>query len=205
MENSDPRFVADGNVGTLARRLRMLGFDAVFAHPVADDELVRIAQRDGRVLLTRDVYVLHRRPVADGTVRAILIIRDDIASQVRQVLRSLDLHAPFASFSRCLKCNVPLVPTTREDVADEVPPFVYQTHRSFTRCPRCRRIFWSGTHRQRMLRELSDIIGEDVVEGEGEPPTADPPRAPGTPGATQSREGGASEPDDQPRESTRYG
>ena len=152
MDAAQPRFVADGNVGTLARRLRMLGFDATFAHPVADDELVRVAEREGRVLLTRDVYVLHRRPIADGTVRAVLITRDDVASQVRQVLRALDLHPPFAAFSLCLECNVALVPVAPSEVEAEVPHFVFQTQDAFTRCPRCRRIYWSGTHRRHMLR-----------------------------------------------------
>ena len=73
MEARPPRFVADGNVGSVARRLRMLGFDAAFAHPIADDELVRVAEREGRVLLTRDVYVLHRRPVAGGAVRSVVM------------------------------------------------------------------------------------------------------------------------------------
>lgn len=167
MDTSPPRFVADGNVGSLARRLRMLGFDATFAHPVEDDELVRVAERQGRVLLTRDVYVLHRRPIAHGTVRAVLITRDDIASQVRQVLRALDLHPPFAAFSRCLECNVPLGPATPEEVEGDVPPFVFQTQRAFTRCPRCRRVYWSGTHRQHMLHELQEMVGEPLQPDSG--------------------------------------
>ncbi len=165
MGESAPRFVADGNVGSLARRLRMLGFDATFAHPVADDELVRLAEREGRVLLTRDVYMLHRRPIAGGAVRAVLITRDDIASQLRQVLRVLDLHPPFAAFSRCLECNVPLVPAAPEEVEGEVPPFVFQTQHAFTRCPSCRRVYWSGTHRQHMLAALSEMIGEPIEGG----------------------------------------
>jgi uncharacterized protein with PIN domain len=140
----------------------MHGFDAVFAHPVADEGLVRIAEREGRVLLTRDVYILHRRIIAEGTVRAILLTRDDTATQVRQVLRALDLRPPFPVFSRCLECNEPLVPTTREEVAADVPPFVYRTQSSFTRCPRCRRVYWSGTHREAMRRELAALVGEPV-------------------------------------------
>jgi uncharacterized protein with PIN domain len=159
----EPRFVADGNVGKLARRLRMLGFDAIFAHPVEDDELVAIAAREGRVLLTRDTYILHRRVVFDGTVRAILITRDDVQDQLRQVLRHLGLRPPFAFFSRCLECNVPLESVSREQVADEVPPFVLRTQTSFTRCPLCHRVYWAGTHRDHMLREI-----EEMVEGGGE-------------------------------------
>ncbi len=152
-----PKFVADGNVGRLARRLRMLGFDARFAHPVADDELVAIAHREGRVLLTRDTYIFHRRVVFDGEVKALLITRDDVREQLRQVLHYLDLHPPFALFSRCLECNEPLEPASPAEVQDEVPPFVLRTQSAFTRCPRCRRVYWPGTHRDHMLEEIAEV------------------------------------------------
>jgi len=152
-----PRFVADGNVGRLARRLRMLGFDALFAHPIADDELVAIAAREGRVLLTRDTYIFHRRVVFDGEVRALLITKDDVREQLRQVIRALNLRPPFAVFSRCLECNEPLAPATREEVASEVPPYILRTQPAFTRCPRCRRVYWAGTHREHMLREVEGL------------------------------------------------
>ena len=157
-----PRFLADGNVGKLARRLRMLGFDAAFAHPVDDDELVRIAEAEERILFTRDVYVLYRRIVAEGRVQALLITRDDVPTQLRQVLRALDLHPPFPVFTRCLECNVPLAPAIRSDVVGDVPPFVIATQEVFTRCPCCRRVYWPGTHRENMLRELAEILGEPL-------------------------------------------
>lgn len=163
-----PRFVADGNVGRLARRLRMLGFDAVFAHPVEDDELVSIAAREGRVLLTRDTYIFHRRVVSGGQVRALLITRDDVREQLRQVIRAFGLRPPFAAFSRCLECNEPLVPARPEEVAAEVPPHVLRTQKSFTRCPRCRRVYWAGTHREHMLREV-----EEIAEAGGPEPSPD--------------------------------
>lgn len=161
-----PRFVADGNVGRLARRLRMLGFDAVFAHPVEDDELVAIAAREGRVLLTRDTYILHRRIVFDGRVRAILITTDDIRGQLRQVARALDLRPPFDVFSRCLECNAALVSAPREEVEAEVPPFVLRTQETFTRCPICRRVYWAGTHREHMLHEIDELLAEGDAERE---------------------------------------
>ena len=155
-----PRFIADGNVGRLARRLRMLGFDTLFAHPVEDDVLVAVAERDGRILLTRDTYILHRRVVFDGQVKALLITQDDVRQQLRQVIQALKLRPPFAVFSRCLECNEPLAPTNRDEVKTDVPPYVLRTQRSFTRCPRCRRVYWAGTHREHMLREIDEIVGE---------------------------------------------
>ena len=172
--DSLPRFIADGNVGRLARRLRMLGFDVLFCHPIEDDELVAIAGREGRVLLTRDTYILHRRVVFGGEVRALLIARDDVRDQLRQVVEILGLRPPFAVFSRCLECNELLSPASPDEVRDDVPPYVLRTQTSFTRCPRCRRVYWAGTHRGHMLREIQDL---DPLNPGGETPSpGDPAR-----------------------------
>ncbi|HEX2988247.1 MAG TPA: Mut7-C RNAse domain-containing protein [Chloroflexota bacterium] len=155
-----PKFIADSNVGKLARRLRMLGFDALYIHPIADDLLVEIAQLENRVILTRDTYIFHRRVVFDGQVPAVMITHDDVRDQVRQVLRELVLGPPFPLFSRCLECNAPLRPLGREQAESLVPPYVYRTQREFTICPRCGRVYWAGTHRQHMLEEVESLGGE---------------------------------------------
>ena len=158
-----PRFVADVNVGRLARRLRMLGFDVAFPQSAAeadDGRLVEVAAREDRVLLTRDIYILHRRIVHSGEVRAVLITRDDIGEQLRQVFRALQLSPPFGFLTRCLDCNVPLAPVERTEIINEVPQHVYRTQTAFTRCPRCGRVFWAGTHRDHMLAELNRLVSE---------------------------------------------
>ena len=158
--SEERKFIADSNVGKLARWLRMLGFDALFIHPIADECLVEIARQEGRIILTRDTYIFHRRAVFGGEVPAILIAHDGVRDQVRQVLRELDLKPPFRTFSRCLECNVPLVPLSREEARPRVPPYVSQTQREFTVCPRCGRIYWPGTHRERMLSEIRSLEAE---------------------------------------------
>jgi uncharacterized protein len=160
---AQPRFVADVNVGRLARRLRMLGFDVVFprtTEEIDDGRLVAVAAGEGRVLLTRDTYILHRRIIHSGEVRAVLITRDDANEQLRQVFRALHLAPPFGFLTRCLDCNVPLVPISRAEIVAEVPQHVYRTQTSFNRCPRCGRIFWPGTHRDHMLAELNRLVSE---------------------------------------------
>src|SRR5690348_3278166 len=85
MASMRPRFLADCNVGRLARWLRALGYDASYHARIDDSELVREAAAEDRVLLTRDRDLTRRRVIQTGVVRAILIRDDDVISQLRQV------------------------------------------------------------------------------------------------------------------------
>ena len=144
-----PRFVADCNVGRLARWLRALGYDASYHARIEDAALVREAAAENRVLLTRDRDLLQRRVIQSGSVRAILIRDDAVTAQLRQVFAELGLDLE-QSLSRCIECNAELEPRDAENVADRVPPFVRRTQTNYSECPGCGRIYWAGTHWQHM-------------------------------------------------------
>ncbi len=148
------RFVVDVNVGRLAKWLRVMGYDAIFPREGNDNDLVRIALRESRVLVTRDAGFSRRRAVKQGQLRTIQIEDDDLGSQLRQLIRDLDLHWE-AGFSRCVRCNQPLDSVEREDVADRLPHYVFQNHRNFMECPQCRRLYWRGTHWSGMVSQLA--------------------------------------------------
>jgi uncharacterized protein with PIN domain len=156
----EPRFVVDTNVGRLARWLRMMGYDALFIHEVDDKQLVAIALDENRVLLTRDTQIMRRRVVTSGKLKVILVKGDDTREQLRQVVRKMGLNYEGKQFTRCLECNQPLVSRTKEEVRDRVPPYVFKTQTEFVECPTCHRIYWRGTHWQRMKRELATLMGE---------------------------------------------
>src|SRR5256884_8208243 len=99
-----PRFLADCNVGRLARWLRALGYDASYHARIDDSELVREAAAESRVLLTRDRDLTKRRGIPTGVVRAILIRDDDVTRQPRQGVAAPGLEVPEA-LARCLECN----------------------------------------------------------------------------------------------------
>jgi uncharacterized protein with PIN domain len=147
------RFLADSNVGRLARWLRVLGYDAAFEPRLSDGLLVFRALREGRVLLTRDVELTRRRLITTGQVEAVLLTGDQVQDQLRQVRQELDLDDG-AAMSRCLECNVPLQPRDPAAVAHRVPPYVRATQRRFSECPRCARVYWPGTHWERMRAQL---------------------------------------------------
>jgi uncharacterized protein with PIN domain len=144
-----PRFIADCNVGRLARWLRALGYDASYHAHIEDAALVREAAAEDRVLLTRDRDLLKRRVIQSGNVRAILIRHDDVTQQLRQVFTELGLDAQH-SHTRCIECNAELQAREAEMVAARVPPFVRRTQTRYSECPGCGRIYWAGTHWQRM-------------------------------------------------------
>ena len=148
-----PRFLADCNVGRLARWLRALGYDASYHARIDDSELVREAAAENRVLLTRDRDLTRRRVIQTGVVRAILIRDDDVTKQLRQVFAELGLELKEA-LTRCIECNSELESRVPAMVAERVPPHVRRTQSRYSECPECGRIYWAGTHWQRMREVL---------------------------------------------------
>jgi uncharacterized protein with PIN domain len=154
------RFIVDSNVGRLARWLRMAGFDTLFINDLDDNRLVRIALSEKRILLTKDTQILKRRVASTGRLRVILIESEEVKAQFRQVLKTLNLAGQIKPFTLCLECNQPLVVRSKDEVKHLVPPYVFKTQNQYMQCPACQRIYWRGTHWQRMNRELEKIVGE---------------------------------------------
>jgi uncharacterized protein with PIN domain len=154
------KFIVDSNVGRLARWLRIAGFDTVFINDLDDNRLVRLALSEGRVLLTKDTQIIKRRVAATGRLKVIMIEADEVKAQLRQVVKVLNLSDKIKAFTLCLECNQPLVTKAKEEVKDIVPPYVFQTQTQYMQCPACQRVYWRGTHWQRMSRELKRIASE---------------------------------------------
>jgi uncharacterized protein with PIN domain len=144
------KFIADVMVGKLARWLRILGFDVAYSNKFEDDELLRIAEGENRIILTRDRGLASRRM----NVKCLLIESDTYKEQIRQVIAEFNLEH-FDMFSRCIECNTELRQVDKEDVFERVPPFVYLTQERFAICPSCGRVYWHGTHAAEILKQLS--------------------------------------------------
>ena len=150
-------FIVDSNAGKLARWLRMMGYDALFFNDIEDGRLVDMAMREGRVVVTRDTQIAKRRVATNGSLRVILTRDDDPRRQLLQVMKELSLDCRHKQFTRCLECNRRLVPRSREEVKDLVPPYVFGTQAQYMQCPSCNRVYWQGTHWQRMKNDLEEI------------------------------------------------
>ncbi|MBI3089685.1 MAG: hypothetical protein HYY96_03385 [Candidatus Tectomicrobia bacterium] len=141
-----PAFIADLTVGRLAKWLRWLGYDTLFLRRREIPILLRILDTSARILLTR------RRRLAQGlpAARVLFIEHNQLMDQLRQVVTALSLDFCTHRGTRCMRCNELLAPRRREEVRGQVPAYTYQTHERFSQCPGCGRIYWEGTHRERM-------------------------------------------------------
>ena len=93
--------MVDINVGRLAKWLRAMGYDTIFPKENGDNELVRIALRENRVLVTRDAGIALRRVVRLGQMSVALIEKDDLRSQLKQLVQDLELDLS-GGFSLCM-------------------------------------------------------------------------------------------------------
>jgi uncharacterized protein len=136
-------FLLDVGLGTLARRLRLLGLDAAWSNDAEDADLAARAAAEERVLLTQDRGLLMRRGVPGALVRG---SRPD-----DQLADVLDRFAPsLAPLTRCTACGARLEPVAKADVADRLPPGTRRTFDDFSRCPACGRLYWRGAHARRI-------------------------------------------------------
>lgn len=135
--------------------LRLLGFDTTFFTGENDAQLVNLALKEHRIILTRDTHILERKLVTSGKVRALLIKSDNIEEQIQQVVEDLHLENQIEPFILCMECNYPLSVRTKQEIENRVPPYVWQTQNEYMECSQCQRIFWKGTHWQAMTRRLT--------------------------------------------------
>jgi uncharacterized protein with PIN domain len=153
----DIKFIADNNVGKLARWLRLIGYDTVLLKQKDDAQMIMIALVENRVILTKDAQFMKRRVVANGTLKTLHIEEDNHEVQVQEVVETLSLDYDYRPFSRCPECNRALAARDKEDVKDLIPVRVFETQTQYTQCPACHRIYWRGTHWQAMGKKLKDL------------------------------------------------
>jgi uncharacterized protein with PIN domain len=147
------RFFCDDNLGRLAKWLRTLGHDTRFQLDIEDGELVSLALKEDRIILSRDTR-LSRFKIKD---RYLLIQSEKPLEQLKQVVDHLKLKIDKdLLFSRCPVCNQVLQKVEKGKIRDRLYPYVYQTQDNFVYCSVCDRIYWPATHVERMTRKLSE-------------------------------------------------
>ena len=148
-------FVADCMLGRLAKWLKILGFDVLFLSKAEDRDLVELARREGRVLLTRDSGLIEK---AKKRGDRLFVASDNWEDQVVQVLDEYGLWDEVRPNSRCIECNRALKPLPRARARNLVTPYVLERAESFALCPGCGRVFWQGTHYGDMERKVESIL-----------------------------------------------
>lgn len=153
-------FVVDVNLGKLARRLRMLGFDVLYHNHYRDDEIAAIAAAEHRIVLTRDRRLLFIKRITHGYwVRAV-----NPDEQVREVLARFDLHRQVKPFRRCIDCNGLLRPVAKAEVFDQLEPKTKLYYQDFLRCGICGKVYWEGSHVEDMRERYLDPMQPSATD-----------------------------------------
>ena len=153
------RFLADGHLGALARHLRLMGIDTAYERDADDERLLQVMLSENRALLTRDRRLLMHSIVRDGYCPR----SDDPEEQAREVLRRfplLDKSERRSPMSRCLHCNGILREAPKQEVLAPLSqePLTLRYYDDFLRCPDCGRIYWRGSHFEKLTARLARIL-----------------------------------------------
>lgn len=159
-----PRFLLDVHLGTLARRLRLLGVDATYHNDMDDPSLVAEANRERRVLLTQDHGLLCRRALWLGAY-----VRGTKANdQLRDLLERF--APPLRPWTRCTACNGELAPVDKSEIDRLLETGTRRSYDVYGRCSECGQLYWRGAHSEhleeivrsalRTTRQDSQVGGE---------------------------------------------
>ena len=147
-------FVLDAHLGKLAKYLRMLGFDTLYRSDIDDNEIISVAGKEKRIILTRDKRLLNSKEVSRGYfVRSI-----EKHEQLREVVKKFDLNSQFKSFTRCMTCNTILVNVDKEEIHDKVDKDILRIFDEFFYCKHCDKVFWKGSHFMRMEAYIRELV-----------------------------------------------
>lgn len=139
-------FILDVHLGKLAKSLRLLGFDTFYKNNYSDKIIAEIAHRENRRVLTRDVGLLKQKIICWGY----WLRSQNPVMQLAEVMAYFDLKEKVAPFTRCLACNGQLAAVAKESVLALLPPKTRLYFNQFYRCPVCARIYWPGSHFEKM-------------------------------------------------------
>ncbi|MEE9441526.1 MAG: Mut7-C RNAse domain-containing protein [candidate division Zixibacteria bacterium] len=145
------KFICDDNLGKLARYLRLVGCDVMYENDISNSRLIGISLDENRTILTRD-----RKIIEKTLVREFLLIEyDQWSLQLKQVISNFNLILDKEKFfKRCLEDNIPTISVTKESIKNLIYPYTYEHHDNFRQCPKCKRIYWHGSHAKAMLAIL---------------------------------------------------
>lgn len=161
--SSRPTFLADAMLGSVARKLRIFGFDTLYIKHIHDDEILKIGIEENRIILTCDKE-LFKRIVKAGAHGVLLKCSDDFEDIIHILSKYEITSVSFDTMnSRCSVCNGLLVKKKRVNIKGYIPPNVMKLHNEFFKCVNCNKIYWKGSHVTR-IRSLSRNIDTKMKE-----------------------------------------
>ncbi len=147
------RFITDVHLGTLARYLRMAGFDTCYRNDLSDQEIIEISLQERRIILTRDLALLKNGKVTHGS----FVRSTKPAVQLKEIIGRFGIEQLMSPFSRCTECNGILEQVPSEAVAGRIKANALLFFSEFWQCRSCRKVYWRGSHYQNMLKLLEGL------------------------------------------------
>jgi len=152
------KFIVDTMLGKLGRWMLLLGYDVVYYRGRTDQEMLEIAEREDRIIVTRDTHLAEEHPRSH-----IFLIRTiHFWEQLQCVMGAFPMDFAETLLTRCSHCNVPVEQVSAEEVEGDIPPKARERATVFFRCPRCLKLYWDGTHPVHIRELLKEYTGLDV-------------------------------------------
>jgi hypothetical protein len=153
----DSKFILDVHLGKAAKSLRMLGFDTIYQNDLDDPQIIETAQREHRIILTRDRELLKNGKVTHGY----WIRSKNSERQVEEVINRFDLSSQIKPFHRCMNCNGLIQKVGKEEVESRLEPKTKQFYQEFFQCGDCQKVYWKGSHYERMEQKIKKLLGDN--------------------------------------------
>ena len=146
LEKSSPVFFVDAMLGNIAKKLRVMGFDCMYDAKINDKELIRVAKRDNRIVISRDFELVQKSSKLG--VRSVFLENKDEFEQLYQIISKLNLKKIEinGNNARCPKCNSKTEFIKKELVSNKLPNRILEQNEEFWICKNCDKIFWEGSH-----------------------------------------------------------
>ncbi|HJW17574.1 MAG TPA: Mut7-C RNAse domain-containing protein [Flavisolibacter sp.] len=148
------KFILDVHLGKLARLLRLLGFDVWYSNHYSDNDIINLIEKEQRIVLTRDIGLLKQKAVVWGYWPR----SQDSFEQLEEVMYRYQLKKSVQPFSRCILCNGKLITTEKANVLHLIPPRTQIFYNEFYQCQDCKKVYWKGSHYERMLQQIKCFI-----------------------------------------------
>jgi len=153
--NISMKFIADCHFGKIAKYLRIFGFDTLFFQTISDDDIIDLAKKENRIVLTSDKGLYSRIP--DITL---YLEHGEFQKQLREIFEHYDLYKEVKPFTRCIDCNGELQSVDKNLLLDQLELKTKIFHDRFNQCKECKRIYWEGDHYKKMSRFVEDFLKE---------------------------------------------
>ena len=155
-EENEPTFFVDAMLGNIAKKLRLMGYDSRYLADIEDDELIKLAKNDKRIIISRDEDLISK--ALKFGIKSIFLKNKEEIEQFREIINksNLKIIKINGDRARCPKCNSQTKSVIKENICKKIPIQVLENNEKFWECKICDQIFWEGTH----IKNLQKFVGK---------------------------------------------